>query len=363
MNILFVTAYQFLPQTVGGLHLSTDQLCHHLIKRGHKASVLSGFRPNGAFALACKIQKKILGRKVSRDTVMGYPVWRAWYPWEEIEYVVEKEQPDVIVALSGQFVRMGLAAQQTNIPVILRIYDAKTEWHGGDFEDLGDIQCTACSRFVADKYRDAYGVDPEVIYPIISAEKCRTKTSKENITFINPHPYKGRNIAFEIARLCPDIPFSFVESWILKGDERRELSEMMPHHPNVTLYPPQKDMRKVYGKCKILLAPSIWEEAYGMVVTEAQTSGIPVIASRRGGLPEAVGPGGILLDPEGPIDDWVKAVRKLWEDDDYYSKLSAAALAYSQRPEMNPPDQVDEWERILTAACNNERKMDLRKAG
>src|SRR5262249_21620774 len=56
------------------------------------------------------------------------------------------------------------------------------------------------------------------------------------------------------------------------------------------------DMRTVYCDTRILLVPSQWEdETWGRVVSEAQLSGIPVITSDRGGLPESVGPGGIVL--------------------------------------------------------------------
>ena len=36
---------------------------------------------------------------------------------------------------------------------------------------------------------------------------------------------------------------------------------------------------------------------FGRIAVEPQFSGIPVVASDRGGLPEAVGPGGVLIDP------------------------------------------------------------------
>src|SRR4030095_10030833 len=102
---------------------------------------------------------------------------------------------------------------------------------------------------------------------------------------------------------------------------------------NVTLRSAQREMKQIYGKSKILLAPSIWGEAYGRVVTEAQLSAIPVIASAKGGLPEAVGPGGLLIAPEGPIEAWVAAIRRLWDDKAYYADLSSMALKHATRPE------------------------------
>ena len=46
-------------------------------------------------------------------------------------------------------------------------------------------------------------------------------------------------------------------------------------------------MEQVWKKIKVLLVPSLWLEAWGLVVVEAQLRGIPVISSNRGGIPEA----------------------------------------------------------------------------
>ena len=119
---------------------------------------------------------------------------------------------------------------------------------------------------------------------------------------------------------------------------------------NVTLLPARNDMRSIYGKCRILLVPSLWEEAYGRVAVEAQISGIPVVASNRGGLPEAVGGGGILVNPESPISEWVSAVRELWDDERYYDALSAAALVHAAGPELVHSYQIKTFEHALTKA-------------
>jgi glycosyltransferase involved in cell wall biosynthesis len=44
------------------------------------------------------------------------------------------------------------------------------------------------------------------------------------------------------------------------------------------------------------------QEAFGLVVAEAMASGIPVVATRTGGVPEVVlnGQTGTLVDPESP---------------------------------------------------------------
>lgn len=65
-----------------------------------------------------------------------------------------------------------------------------------------------------------------------------------------------------------------------------------------------------------------------------------------------MGPGGVLLDPDQPIADWIAAIRKLWRDGSYYSRLSAAARSHAARPEMNFKYQLDAFERAMSEAAN-----------
>ncbi len=356
MKILFVTGHKYLPQVYAGLQTSTDELCKGLLGRGHRVCVLAGLMPGGWLGwtsrLKARLRSHFTRHSVARDTGLGYPVWRSWFPWDNVAYVARKEKPDLIVVMAVEPVRMALAAKLTGIPILIQLMDVEFEKHGGAFEDLGKIACIANSGFTANKYREAYGIDSGVIYPFISPEKYETQTSRENVTFINPVTEKGRDVAIEIARLCPEIPFSFVEGWPLSTKKRYTLMHDLSALSNVSLSASQEDMRKVYGKCKILLAPSLWEEAYGRVATEAQFSGIPVVASNRGGLPEAVGPGGILIDPDGPIEEWVTAIRELWNNDELYREMSGAAIAYSHRHEMSYKFLLDSMEQTFVTACN-----------
>jgi glycosyltransferase involved in cell wall biosynthesis len=61
------------------------------------------------------------------------------------------------------------------------------------------------------------------------------------------------------------------------------------------------------------LVPSRWKESWGRVVSEAQISGIPVLASDHGGLPESVGEGGFLLPPD-EVDAWSACLKKVTTD-------------------------------------------------
>lgn len=57
-----------------------------------------------------------------------------------------------------------------------------------------------------------------------------------------------------------------------------------------------------FRKADIFILPSVptttWEEQYGMVLMEAMSCGLAVIATRSGAIPEVVGKAAFLIDPE-----------------------------------------------------------------
>lgn len=59
---------------------------------------------------------------------------------------------------------------------------------------------------------------------------------------------------------------------------------------------------RFFGQIDVAVVPSVWEEPFGRTVIEALAFGVPVIAARRGGIPEIVvdGKNGWLYDPDEP---------------------------------------------------------------
>ncbi|WP_214467748.1 glycosyltransferase family 4 protein [Microbacterium flavescens] len=85
------------------------------------------------------------------------------------------------------------------------------------------------------------------------------------------------------------------------------------------------DLDAAYARADVLVAPSR-TESYGIAVGDALRRGIPVIATRVGGLPEAARPedAAILVPPDDPKALGF-ALRRWIEDPGLRSRLSAAA--------------------------------------
>lgn len=351
MKVLFAGGNGYYPEFSGGVQSSTHHLVEQLRDRGHQAAVLASLFGDGIFGFKARAKMKILRQRAVIDQFPGYPVVRAWFPWEAASFAVERIKPDVAVVQCHKSVPIGKALQAQNVPLV--VYLRNVEFHelAGDLRELHSPLYIANSQFTARAYKEKYGVESMVIPPTIDASLYATSTTEEYVTLINPYNEKGFELAVRIAEHCPEIPFLFVESWKLTDDHRAQIEQAIKPFKNIRLESRTSDMKTVYGRTKILLMPSKWEEAWGRVASEAHCSGIPVVGSRRGGLPEAIGEGGVVLDYDAPTEEWVGAVKRLWNDPGEYERLSSAARRFSQRPELDAQRQFSTFLDVLSRAA------------
>jgi len=363
MKVLFATGHGYLPQRVGGSETSSHELILALQEQGHHCAVLAHLQGNGWLAFRNRVIMKLSRRALVPDWMPGYRVQRAWYPDRHVATALERERPDVALVQAGEPLRMARALREAGARTVVYLRDVEFHELGGDPAKLPGLRYIANSNFVAEKFRATFGPKPAVIRPLFRAQRYVTARQPQEITFVNPHPLKGVDLAFEIAALCPEIPFCFVEGWPMNSEEKAALARRVAGYANVRLQSRTHDMRQVYRRAHTLLVPSQWEEAWGRVATEAQFSGIPVIASDRGGLPEAVGPGGCVLPHDAPATLWAATVREYWRDAEVYRTASDAALAHSQRPEIDPVRQITTLAAILAGSLDDDAAADERPGG
>jgi len=81
---------------------------------------------------------------------------------------------------------------------------------------------------------------------------------------------------------------------------------------------------QLFADARVLVLPS-HDEGFGLPALAAMSAGVPVIASRRGALPEVVADGGILFDPDQP-GALAAALKRVIEDDDWAAAQGAAGV-------------------------------------
>ncbi len=150
-------------------------------------------------------------------------------------------------------------------------------------------------------------------------------------------PKKGLATSLEaVAKLAEDFPgltFTIAGAGPMEG-ELRALAERLGISARVTLtgFLDQSSLRERMRTAQIFLHPSetIRGDTEGVPngLLEAMALGLPVVATRHGGIPEAIedGVSGILCD-ERDADGVADAVRKLVRDPALYASIGAQGAA------------------------------------
>jgi GT2 family glycosyltransferase/glycosyltransferase involved in cell wall biosynthesis len=202
-----------------------------------------------------------------------------------------------------------------------------------------------------------YGVDPA---PFRGVQ--RTRSDRLRIGFIGSLMVsKGPHVLLEAVRELPPGSFS-VDVYggyaPYHGDDRyRWTLEPLLQQDGISVRGPVPHERVplALASLDVLVVPSIWPENSPFVIHEAFLAGVPVVASRIGGIPELVdgGRGGLLFDPGDPtslarvlarilneprllasLRDSIPAVRTI-EDD-----VAAARQLYAIEPERAPDRRI-----------------------
>ena len=332
------------------------QLCQEFQALGHEVIVLSGLNgKQDIFTMKRRLEMKV--REVSGDVyaamdrLLGYETWRTWDPAKALVDLSKKVSPDVIVVMGGAVVPVVQAAKVTGVPTVVQVHDIEYYWHKGDFSEVGDLPVVANSEFTAKSYETDFGVKAEVVYPFMPFDGYRVESSRKYVTFINPIFRKGLILASQIASLCPELEFEFVGNL----PPEQEISESgwngeLPKNVKLTGF--TNDMREIYGRSKVLLVPSQWNETYGRVINEAQVSGIPALVSNRGGIPEAVADGGIILEADAPPEDWATALKNMCSDSELYKGLSNKAKLSVERDCLKKEVQMKQHVDLLAQAIS-----------
>jgi len=262
-------------------------------------------------------------------------------------------QPDIVLTFGGPPIgqhlihRVKLAGKR----VLFCLHNL--EYHDRDFFEEVDAVWVP-SEFAKRTYRERLGLEAHVVtLPWDRDRIWAAPNGQRHVTFINPIPVKGvawfARIVLEVSRRRSDIPFLVVEG---RGGVQGlgQLGLDLSGVRNLRVMRSTPRPWEFYALSRIVLIPSLWNEAYGRVGCEALTNGIPILATRRGGLPEVLGEAGFLFDVPAPyttryldvpsaveVSEWVETIEQLWDDEAFYAEHRERALARAKAWE---PDQL-----------------------
>jgi len=155
-----------------------------------------------------------------------------------------------------------------------------------------------------------------VQHPLVREPRGAGLRRRRYLTMIRPSPGKGQAVFERLVQLLPDREFLVVGG--CEPDVALGHAAHLPAAPN---------MGQVYRATRILLQPTVNAEAFGRTVAEAAAHGVPSVVSNQGGLPEALGPGGIAVDDFENAGAWVTAIEAVERDVDAYA---AKALEHAK---------------------------------
>lgn len=129
--------------------------------------------------------------------------------------------------------------------------------------------------------------------------------------------------AFELL-IKKKIVKNLLELWIVgSGEEASFVQAHSLKYPIKYLgYIPHSKLAEIYRKCNIFCLPSrdkikwgikLWEEQFGFVLIEAMASGLPIIGSNCGAIPEVIGRDNIIVQ-QGDVKDLLNSLIVLVKD-------------------------------------------------
>jgi glycosyltransferase involved in cell wall biosynthesis len=260
----------------------------------------------------------------------GYPVRTVPNFERTLKDLIADFRPDILwTQLEGSRPLLELA-RDLGIRGLYFVHDAETP--APELRAIGRLDChVVCSSgFLARRTQAAIGRPAHLIYPSPQLYFDTTGDPQGCVTMINPVPVKGIETFLEIARQLPAERFLLVESWKLNESAIEAVHQRLASLANVTFQRRVSDMRAIYSRTRLLIVPSVWEEGFGMVAVEAQSCGIPVIASARGGLPESIGDGGVLIEDYRDPAAWVRAIGGVLDDPEVYRRLAERAQRHAR---------------------------------
>lgn len=239
---------------------------------------------------------------------------------------------------------LALLAEERGIHVVLHMHNSHLiKSNEGQLEALRKTPIVFCSEFLRREANTALpnhfestwvvynGADGAKFYPV-----ARSNTSFPTVIFTGRlQPYKGVHVLLKAMRI--------LEKWginakcLVVGGARfgsvedtrytRRLLRLIPENTELLGYKSGESFAELLRSADIFCSPSIWNDPFPLAPLEGMASGLPVVASNVGGIPEALAYGGGVLVPPDDAEALAVALGRLVEDAVYREDTGRQAYA------------------------------------
>lgn len=304
--------YPVPPPLYGGVERIVDMLVSGLVARGHHVTL---FAHPDSRAIAQRVVPWPGGKSQSRlDTVRNMAL---------LARTVAREKFDVVH--SNSRIAYLTPILPLNVPKIMtyhRHITRRTVAMGARLA-RGSLRFTAVSQWLN---RDVASIGRWHVVP--NGVPIKTYKFEANVAKDAPLVFLGRLQEIKGPHLAIEIAKRSGRALILAGNVPPEhqawfSSEIQPHLDDrqIRFVGPVNDAKKseLLGAASALLMPILWDEPFGMVMTEAMACGTPVLALNRGAVSEIIEQGrtGFFADD---VQDLVAAAGRIDELDRFHCR-------------------------------------------
>ena len=186
------------------------------------------------------------------------------------------------------------------------------------------------------------------VYNAIDVEQYPFAPEKDDVALWMGRftPDKGPELAIDAARAA-GVPIVLAGKLSEPAEQEFFDAEIEPRLGDGVRYVGEvggREKRELCARARALLFPIQWEEPFGIVMLEALACGTPVVATRRGSVPEIVedGVNGVLLDGEASVDEIAAALHLA-------VAIDPARCRASVRLRFTPELMADGYEQVYRA--------------
>lgn len=206
------------------------------------------------------------------------------------------------------------------------------------------------------------GVDAERFHPRHASPEMRARLSGGNpqdtlLLYVGRLSQEKR--VHELRAILERVPGTRL-ALLGDGPARRSLEAHFDGLPAHFMgYMTGEELSQAYASADVFVFPSALE-TFGLVVTEAMAAGLPVVASRVGGVMDVVreGENGYSFDV-GDVDTMVEGVQKIVHSRENIARMgqNARALAETQTWDVMMDEVITLYEQIIAAHASRKQKQ------